>query len=59
MGNIIIQFREKYYKHGVREDAAERLLAIDLFDAAFNADMVADHLLEMTEEHFNMMQVST
>ncbi len=54
MGNTIIQFRDKYYEYGVHEDAAERPLAIGSLDAAFNADMVADYLLEMAEDHFDM-----
>eukprot|EP00957_Ditylum_brightwellii_P186627 14208976-Ditylum_brightwellii.AAC.1 len=56
MKSTLIWFRDKYYKYkgaaGASVDEEDIGLAIGGFESAWLANLVASHLLEMTEDHF-------
>ena len=54
MGNTVLRYQEEYFQYGIDNDPEGRLLIILLLDAAFNADLVAAYLLDITENNFIM-----
>ena len=59
--NCLIRFQEKYYHYGKQDDPWKCVLAIGGYDSAWLADLVACHILDMTESSwkpvFNYLKI--
>ena len=52
MGNTLVMFREKCYEYGVDDDPMNRSLTIGGYNSAWNADLIASYLLDLSQDHF-------